>query len=231
MKKYLAGLIVISLCMLVPMYARASQGSLETKVPSTHTVAIEAEHASALYIEGDKGLSSAYPVPRFSSPQFKITVEDGYVIKRVLLNGEDVTKKIKKDILKISEVCENQVIRIETEAISQETSEDSQTPQATQTSEEVKETVQKQDTGEQMPGTEPSKTENESDGSSAENESDGSGTEKEQEEIEQTTSGDETPQNLPENERHFIGWAVLLPAASISAGFIFLIKKRKIHKK
>ena len=52
------------------------------------------EHASAQYMEGDKGISDAYPVPRFSKPEFKITAKDGYEIKRVLLNDNDVDKEM-----------------------------------------------------------------------------------------------------------------------------------------
>lgn len=99
---------------------------IDTMVPTTNTVAIDAEHASALYVEGDKGLSDAYPVPRFSNPQFKFTADDGYIITSILLNGTDVTKEIKNDTLMLSNVCENQVIRIETEAIPQETEEETE---------------------------------------------------------------------------------------------------------
>ena len=74
MKKYLAVLIAISIWLVMPMHTRASQSAIETTVPSTHTVAIEAEHASALYVSGDKGLSDAYAVPRFSKPQFSCCV-------------------------------------------------------------------------------------------------------------------------------------------------------------
>ena len=112
MKKYLAVFIMILICLHLPMQIRASQSEIGTTVPETHTVSIEAEHASAQYMEGDKGISDAYPVPRFSKPEFKITAKDGYEIKRVLLNDNDVTKNVEKGILKLSEVCENQVIRL-----------------------------------------------------------------------------------------------------------------------
>ena len=232
MKKYLAALIVILICMFVPMHTWASQSAIETTVPTTHTVAIEAEHASALYVEGDKGLSSAYPVPRFSTPQFKITAEDGYTIKSVLLNGVDVTKEIKKDILKLSEVCENQVIEIETEAISQET------PQTPQYSEDVEETVQNQETKEQLPETKPSKAENETNGSNTEKEQEATGNTQEEadtenleepEEIGQTTSEGSPSPDLEENTKHsnFPWIALLLPAGAFAGIIFFIIKKKK----
>ena len=55
MKKYLAVFIMILICLLLPMQIRASQSEIGTTVPETHTVSIEAEHASAQYMEGDKG--------------------------------------------------------------------------------------------------------------------------------------------------------------------------------
>ena len=133
MKKYLAVFIMILICLHLPMQIRASQSEIGTTVPETHTVSIEAEHASAQYMEGDKGISDAYPVPRFSKPEFKITAKDGYEIKRVLLNDNDVTKNVEKGILKLSEVCENQVIRIETEAVAPEDAEYTETTEYTET--------------------------------------------------------------------------------------------------
>ena len=210
MKKYLSVLLAIWIFLFAPIHTYASQSEIETTVPTTHTIAIEAEHAQALYVEGDKGLSNAYPVPRFSNPQFKITVEDGYLIKRVLLNGTDVTKEIENDILTLSKVCENQVITIETE---DQLKEAPQTSQTLQESENVKEAVQKQETGGQLPEANPSESD----------------TEKEPEETGQTTSEDSIPQILEENEKHFSFWWIilLLTSAVIFVWIILLIKKRK----
>lgn len=61
MKKYLAVFIMILICLHLPMQIRASQSEIGTTVPETHTVSIEAEHASAQYMEGDKGISDAIP--------------------------------------------------------------------------------------------------------------------------------------------------------------------------
>lgn len=238
MKKYLIVLIAISICLFVPMHTHASQSEIETTVPTTHTVVIDAKHASAQYVQGDMGLSSAYAVPRFSNPKFKITVEEGYQIKRVLLNGKDVTKKIKKNTLKLSEVCEDQVIKIETEAIAQETPQAPQTPQTTQESENAKKTVQKQKTGKQLSGTKPSKAENESDGSDAEKEQEAAGNTQEvtdtedmqeQEEIGQTTQGDDMSGMIAENEKHFNFWwmILLVVSAGVFVWILLLLKKKK----
>ena len=59
MKKYLAVLAAISVFLVTSLHALASKSEIETTVPSTHTVSIHAEHAEALYSQGDKGLSEA----------------------------------------------------------------------------------------------------------------------------------------------------------------------------
>lgn len=249
MKKYLIVLIVISICLFLPMHARASQSEIETTVPTTHTVVIEAKHASAQYVQGDLGLSSAYAVPRFSDPKFKIAVEEGYQIKRVLLNGKDVTKKIKKNTLKLSEVCEDQVIKIETEATkpedSQDTPDNSQdTPdaQSAQQTDKKEDTATKQETGKQTYKTEHEsgdrETEIETDESDAypesveaEDEQAEPDTEdlQEQEEIGQTTQGGDMPDTEAENEKHFSFWWIILlvVSAGVLVWIILLLKKRK----
>ena len=188
---------------------------IDTMIPATNTVVIDAEHASAQYVEGNKGLSDSYPVPRFSNPQFRFTAEDGYLIKKVLLNGTDVTKEIKNDILKISGVCENQIIRIETEAIQQETEEETtMTPQETEeatkvtpqeTEEATKVTPQEteEETKEQLPETKPSENE----------------------------TGEMTTDTAEEkNGKHFSFWWILLPLLSvgiITGITVFIIKRKK----
>lgn len=229
MKKFLTVLIAITICLLVPIHTPASQSEgettdstthtvvIQTIVPTTHTVAIEAEHASALYVEGDKGLSDAYPVPRFSNPQFKFTAEEGYIIKRVLLNGTDVTKEIDNGILKLSEVCENQIIKIETEAIPQETvqnqeagEENQETGEETEENQETEEeTEQTQETEEELSETKPSPAENESD-----------------------ESGTENQQEQEENAKHFNFWWIVLIVLTVGiiTLIIILIKRRKKDK-
>ncbi|MBU5430828.1 hypothetical protein KQI22_12280 [Kineothrix sp. MSJ-39] len=234
--------------LLTPIQIRASQSEIGTTVPETHTVSIEGKHASALYVKGDKGLSDAYPVPRFSKPKFKITAEDGYEIKRVLLNGKDVTKKVKKGTLKLSKVCENQVITIKTKAVSQEDPQTTQKPQTTQTpqtektqqtsqaaktpqapekqntvknAEQKQEMInQEQDTGQEQDITETT------------------GQESEEQMSESVSQGEiDTADGAIEKEsevsvRHFSFWwlLLLLLTAGIILWLIIILKKRKNNK-
>ena len=118
MKKYIALLAVVCSFLLLPLSVPASQnqsGTIGTTVPTEHTVTIEADHAFALYTEGSKGQSAAYLVPRFSEPEFELSVEDGYSITRVLVNGQDVTTQVTDGILKLSSVNKDQTITIETQ--------------------------------------------------------------------------------------------------------------------
>lgn len=117
MKKYIALLAAVCSFLLLPLSVLASQnqsGTIGTTVPAEHTVTIEADHAFALYTEGSKGQSAAYLVPRFSEPEFELSVEDGYSITRVLVNGQDVTTQVTDGILKLSSVNKDQTITIET---------------------------------------------------------------------------------------------------------------------
>lgn len=117
MKKYIALLAAVCSFLLLPLSVLASQnqsGTIGTTVPTEHTVTIEADHAFALYTEGSKGQSAAYLVPRFSEPEFELSVEDGYSITRVLVNGQDVTAQLTDGMLKLSSVNKDQTITIET---------------------------------------------------------------------------------------------------------------------
>ena len=114
MKKIRTILLTVCICLLLPVTALATQSEIGATVPDYHSVAIEAEHASALYVQGSKGESMAYSVLRFSEPEFQIRAEDGWKISRVLLNGTDVTSQMKDGILKLAADREDQVITLET---------------------------------------------------------------------------------------------------------------------
>ena len=118
MKKFIAMFTAVLSFLLLSVPVSAAQGqdgNIGTTVPTEHTVSIEAEHAFALYTEGSKGQSAAYLVPRFSEPEFELSVEDGYSITRVLVNGQDVTAQLTDGMLKLSAVNKDQTITIETQ--------------------------------------------------------------------------------------------------------------------
>ena len=54
-------------------------------------------------------------MPRFSEPEFELSVEDGYSITRGLVNGQDVTAQLTDGMLKLSSVNKDQTITIETQ--------------------------------------------------------------------------------------------------------------------
>lgn len=245
MKKYLAVFIMILICLLLPMQIWASQSEIGTTVPETHTVSIEAEHASAQYMEGDKGISDAYPVPRFSKPEFKITAKDGYEIKRVLLNGKDVTKRLKNGTLKLSEVCENQVIRIETEAVAPEDAESSQKPQSTQKpqapqsqTQQTSQAPEKQNTvknAEQKQKTTETTDQEQQDTTETTDQAQESGNEMSESisQGEMDAMDGANTENEPEvSARHFSFWWILLLllTAGIIIWLIIVLKKRNNNK-
>lgn len=244
MKKYLAVFIMILICLLLPMQIRASQSEIGTTVPETHTVSIEGKHASAQYVEGDKGISDAYPVPRFSKPKFKITAEDGYEIKRVLLNGKDVTKKLKNGTLKLSKVYENQVITVETEAVSQKDPQTSQKPQTTQKpqAEKTPQVSKKQNT-DQNAGQKQETINQEQDTvkvtGQEQDTTETTGQESEEQMSESVSQGEidaadgtNTENGPEESVRHFSFWWILLLLLTVGLiiWLIIVLKKRKNDK-
>lgn len=245
MKKYLAVFIMILICLLLPMQIRASQSEIGTTVPETHTVSIEAEHASAQYMEGDKGISDAYPVPRFSKPEFKITAKDGYEIKRVLLNGKDVTKRLKSGTLKLSKVYENQVITIETKAASQKDPQITQKPQSTQKpqapqsqTQQTSQAPEKQNTvknAEQIQETTETGDQEQQDTTETTDQAQESGNEMSESisQGEMDAMDGANTENEPEvSARHFSFWWILLLllTAGIIIWLIIVLKKRKNNK-
>ena len=245
MKKYLAVFIMILICLLLPMQIRASQSEIGTTVPETHTVSIEAEHASAQYMEGDKGISDAYPVPRFSKPEFKITAKDGYEIKRVLLNGKDVTKRLKSGTLKLSKVYENQVITIETKAASQKDPQITQKPQSTQKpqapqsqTQQTSQAPEKQNTvknAEQKQKTTETTDQEQQDTTETTDQAQESGNEMSESisQGEMDAMDGANTENEPEvSARHFSFWWILLLllTAGIIIWLIIVLKKRNNNK-
>lgn len=118
----LSGIILWILLSVSTVAASNETSTIGTTVPDKHSVSIQADHASALYLEGTKGESDAYVVPRLSEPSFQLSVEQGWALERILLNGQDVTDQVKQGILKLPPVCSDQVITLETKSTAQSNS-------------------------------------------------------------------------------------------------------------
>lgn len=118
----LSGIILWILLSVSTVAASNETSMIGTTVPDNHSISIQADHASALYLEGTKGESDAYVVPRLSEPRFQLSVEQGWTLERILLNGQDVTNQVTDGVLKLPPVCGDQVITLETKSTDQSNS-------------------------------------------------------------------------------------------------------------
>lgn len=118
MKKYLIVLMSLLICFLCPISVGASQVDIDINVPSQHSVSIRGEHVSADYLDEGEEDSDVYPVPRFSEPEFRLKADENWQIERVLLNDVDVTNQVNNGVIKLPRVSEDQVITVETKAVS-----------------------------------------------------------------------------------------------------------------
>lgn len=114
MKKIMAVLTVLCICLLIPIRVGATGSAINTTVPTVHYVQIDAEHALALCPEVSNDESDIYEVPRFAEPEFKLKADVCWAIDKVLLNDEDVTEQVVDGTLKLSKVYTNMYITIET---------------------------------------------------------------------------------------------------------------------
>ncbi len=116
MKKYSFVFLAICICLLTPakIWAAGSNSEIGTSVPTTHTIVFESEHASVEYMDStQEGSSTAYPVPRFSEPSFKIQTDTCWSVKKVLLDEADITSRMTEDgVLTLDRVSKDQTITI-----------------------------------------------------------------------------------------------------------------------
>ena len=87
---------------------------ISVTVPGSHTLTVSAEHAQVL-CGGQWGES--FSVERLSGPRLLIRPEDGYKVKKVTLNGEDVTEAVIGGYYTLGPVYEEKDLAVETEAV------------------------------------------------------------------------------------------------------------------
>ena len=82
-------------------------------VPDTHNISLNLSHAT---LEGEDGEidDTVYTVKRLSSPTFKIHVEEGYELSKVLVDDVDITDKVKNGTFTLESINNDQTITVET---------------------------------------------------------------------------------------------------------------------
>lgn len=112
MKRIATALLLICLlsfsavpCFAAELSEAATSGSsvVSTEVPYSHPISVKVDNASVSF-NGSSG--DSLNIPRLEEFKLQIKPNDGYMVKQILLNGEDVTENYKDGVLTLSGVYE-----------------------------------------------------------------------------------------------------------------------------
>ncbi len=92
--------------------------AVTTEVPAYHTITVT-EESSVKVIYNGKQVENSFLAERLSQPVIQIQTDNGYKIKSVLLNGEDITSKIHDGYYTFDPVYEDQSLNIIVESFEQ----------------------------------------------------------------------------------------------------------------
>ena len=96
----------------VPESESIGKSVISTSVPYSHTVTVSAKGAEVIF---DGELRESFAVERLSQPTLIIRAQSGKTVKKVLLNGEDITSQIKGGYFTLEPVYEDKVLTVITE--------------------------------------------------------------------------------------------------------------------
>ena len=122
MKKIAATLLCLCLIAALPLTAFAqvtgSDGDntsvIKTVVPSQHNISFSVEGVEVI-LDGESG--TEFTVDRLSKPTITFKPKDGKRISKVLLNGEDITDKVKNGTYTLDSVYEDVAFTVTTEGL------------------------------------------------------------------------------------------------------------------
>lgn len=116
--------LFISICSILmfgtAIVCAADTGStaVTTEVPDYHTITVTAERSVKVIYNG-KQVENSFLVERLSQPVIQFQIDDGYTIKSVLLNGEDITSGIHDGYYTFDPVYEDKSLNIIVESSEQ----------------------------------------------------------------------------------------------------------------
>lgn len=117
MKRVVSFLFVLCLLCCSAISVSAAEGNADktvitASVPSSHKITVTAANAT-VYIDGQSG--TEFSVARLSEPKVLIVPDSNYAVKKITLNGEDVTSQLKGGYLKLGKVYEEKILTVDTE--------------------------------------------------------------------------------------------------------------------
>lgn len=97
-KRTAALLFAFALLHAIPAYAQSGEVSVETTVPKTHSAVLLITGEGTVTVNGDpytvQDKEMKLQIPRLEETTWTFTPAEGYVVKRVLYNGTDVTAEL-----------------------------------------------------------------------------------------------------------------------------------------
>ena len=114
------------------------EANIGTVVPDSHRLTVNVTGNADVTVDGKEG--TEFEVERLSQPVIEIKAKDGEKLTKVIVNGEDITDKLKDGKLTLDPIYEDMTldIQVETETLSGDSSESEDptesTPDSTQES-------------------------------------------------------------------------------------------------
>ena len=107
------------------------EATIGTVVPDSHRLTVNVTGNADVTVDGKEG--TEFEIERLSQPVIEIKAKDGEKLTKVLVNGEDITDKLKDGKLTLDPIYEDMTldIQVETETLSGDSSNTESTPDST----------------------------------------------------------------------------------------------------
>lgn len=97
--------ILVLIVMVLPVTVWAQETTLTTNIPSVHTLHIELTGNGRIVVDGVSYEQTAdKQIKRHSAPEISVIPDNGWKIKSVTLDGQDITGKIQRDTFTFPEI-------------------------------------------------------------------------------------------------------------------------------
>lgn len=115
--KIVQAFILVLVVMVLPVTVWAQETTLKTNIPSVHTLHIELTGNGKVVVDGvpyEKTVD--IQINRHSTPDISVEEENGWKVKSVFLDGQDITEQIQSDTFTFPEMCDDTELIVAFEA-------------------------------------------------------------------------------------------------------------------
>ena len=106
--KLMLAFFLVAVVTTLPISVWAQETTLTLNVPFTHTLHIELIGNGRVIVDGvpyEKTVD--IQIKRHSTPDISVEAENGWKVKSVFLDGQDITEQIQSDTFTFSEMCDD----------------------------------------------------------------------------------------------------------------------------